>query len=123
MQWHSTVCPRSGDPFYVVTYYIKWVTTSWTDGTIALLQIILKLDILYAFIYAKCRLVHCQDKSTFLQTHTKPRTSSVGADTRVSTGGLKSVSGVQKVSNLMAAAGTVTVSTGHSLLCVKRADY
>ena len=28
----DTVCPRSSDPFYVVTYYIKWVTTSWTDG-------------------------------------------------------------------------------------------
>ena len=26
----STVCPRSSDPFYIVTYYIKWVTTSWT---------------------------------------------------------------------------------------------
>ena len=25
-----TVCPRSSDPFYVVTHYIKWVTTSWT---------------------------------------------------------------------------------------------
>ena len=24
------VCSRSSDPFYVVTYYIKWVTTSWT---------------------------------------------------------------------------------------------
>ena len=23
----STVCPRSSDPFYVVTNYIKWVTT------------------------------------------------------------------------------------------------
>ena len=22
------VCPRSSDPFYVLTYYIKWVTTS-----------------------------------------------------------------------------------------------
>ena len=22
-----TVCPRSSDPFYIVTYYIKWVTT------------------------------------------------------------------------------------------------
>ena len=28
----TTVCPRSKDPFYVVTYSIKWVTTSWTDG-------------------------------------------------------------------------------------------
>ena len=27
-----TVCPRSRDSFYIVTYYIKWVTTSWTDG-------------------------------------------------------------------------------------------
>ena len=29
-----TVCPRSSDPFYIVTYYIKWVTTSWTDSNI-----------------------------------------------------------------------------------------
>ena len=28
----NEVCPRSSDPFYVVTYYLKWVTTSWTDG-------------------------------------------------------------------------------------------
>ena len=25
---HGTVCPESSDPFYVVIYYIKWVTTS-----------------------------------------------------------------------------------------------
>ena len=25
-----TVCPGSSDLFYIVTYYIKWVTTSWT---------------------------------------------------------------------------------------------
>ena len=29
---YNTVCPRSSDPFYVVTCYIKWVTTSWTDS-------------------------------------------------------------------------------------------
>ena len=29
-----TVCPRSSDPFYIVTYYIKRVTNSWTDSTI-----------------------------------------------------------------------------------------
>ena len=29
---HITVCPESSDPFYVVTYYIKWVTTSWTKS-------------------------------------------------------------------------------------------
>ena len=25
----GTVCPRSCDPFYIVSYYIKWVTASW----------------------------------------------------------------------------------------------
>ena len=25
-----TVCPRSSDPFYIVTNYTIWVTTSWT---------------------------------------------------------------------------------------------
>ena len=33
----GTVCPRSSDPFYVVTYYIKWVTTSWIYSTMVLL--------------------------------------------------------------------------------------
>ena len=28
-----TISPRSRDPFSIVTYCIKWVTTSWTDGT------------------------------------------------------------------------------------------
>ena len=32
---NSTICPRSSDPFCIVTYYIKWVTTSWTHSTIA----------------------------------------------------------------------------------------
>ena len=27
------MCPRSSDPFYIVTYYMKWVTTSWTNST------------------------------------------------------------------------------------------
>ena len=25
-----TVCPRRSDPFYIVSYYIRLVTTSWT---------------------------------------------------------------------------------------------
>ena len=31
--WHVyyIVCTRSSDPFYIVTYYIKWVTTSRAD--------------------------------------------------------------------------------------------
>ena len=28
-----TICPRSSDPFYIVTYDIKWVTISWTNGS------------------------------------------------------------------------------------------
>ena len=27
-----TICPRSSDPFYIASYYIKWVTTSWTHS-------------------------------------------------------------------------------------------
>ena len=27
-----TICPGSSDPFYIVPYYIKWVTTSWTHS-------------------------------------------------------------------------------------------
>ena len=27
----ANICPRSSDPFYNVTYYIKWGTTFWTD--------------------------------------------------------------------------------------------
>ena len=29
----SIICPSSGYPFEIVTFYIKWVTSSWTDGT------------------------------------------------------------------------------------------
>ena len=28
-----TMCPRSSYQFYIVTYYIIWVTTSWPDST------------------------------------------------------------------------------------------
>ena len=29
---YCTVCPGSSDPFYIVSYYLKWVTTSWTHS-------------------------------------------------------------------------------------------
>ena len=29
-----TMCPGSSDPFYIVTYYIIWVITSWTYSMI-----------------------------------------------------------------------------------------
>ena len=42
-----TVCPGSSDPFYIVTYQIKWVTTSWTHSmnstNAAIIQKLLKL--------------------------------------------------------------------------------
>ena len=28
-----TVCPRTSDPFDILSYYIKWVITSWTYST------------------------------------------------------------------------------------------
>ena len=28
------ICPRSSDPIYIVSYYIKWVTTSWTHSIV-----------------------------------------------------------------------------------------
>ena len=28
--YYDTICPRSSNPCYIVTYYINWVTTSWT---------------------------------------------------------------------------------------------
>ena len=31
-KYRYTVCPRSRDPFYIVIYYIKWFTTSWTHS-------------------------------------------------------------------------------------------
>ena len=35
VQMIHTGCSRSSDPFYIVTYVIKWVTTSWTDGKLS----------------------------------------------------------------------------------------
>ena len=28
----NTVCPRSSDLFYIVSYYTEWVTTSWPSS-------------------------------------------------------------------------------------------
>ena len=32
MHQNHTVCPRSSDPFYIVTYHIKWDISSWAEG-------------------------------------------------------------------------------------------
>ena len=31
----NTVCPRSFDPFYKVSYCIRWVKTSWTYSSVS----------------------------------------------------------------------------------------
>ena len=38
-----TVCPGSSDPFYIVSYYIKWVNTSCTPVSTLILQIYILL--------------------------------------------------------------------------------
>jgi len=43
LQCLDTVCPRSSDPFYVVTYCIKWVTTSWTYSMTLAVQCIYRV--------------------------------------------------------------------------------
>ena len=29
-----SICPGSSDPIYVITYYVKWVTSSWTHSSL-----------------------------------------------------------------------------------------
>ena len=36
MFFRYTVCPGSSDPFYIVSYYIQWVTTAWTHSILHL---------------------------------------------------------------------------------------
>ena len=36
-----TLCPRSCDPFYIVSYYIKWVTTYFLDTQYAVINLLL----------------------------------------------------------------------------------
>ena len=40
----GTICPWSSDPFYIVTYCIKWVTTSWTYSIIKWLSCCSRYD-------------------------------------------------------------------------------
>ena len=35
----ATTCPRSLGQFYIVSYCIKWVNTSWTDSMIIILYV------------------------------------------------------------------------------------
>jgi len=37
-KFKGTICPGSSDPFYIVSYYIKWATTSWTHCMFTMLD-------------------------------------------------------------------------------------
>ena len=39
------MCPRSSDPFHIVTYYIKWVPTSWTHNIVSVKNISFKVSV------------------------------------------------------------------------------
>ena len=47
--WVSTVCLRGSDPFFIVSYCIKWVKTSWTNR-------VQKLDYLISGIFRTTKL-------------------------------------------------------------------
>ena len=34
-----TVCPKSSDPLYMVSYYIKWATTFWTYSMVSAISL------------------------------------------------------------------------------------
>ena len=46
-----TVRPERSDPFYIVSYYKKWVTTTWTHSTIGVACVeFYHADIIYQFL-------------------------------------------------------------------------
>ena len=44
--FYPTICPESSDPFCIVSYYIKGVTTSWTHSRIDQIEWILNGQVL-----------------------------------------------------------------------------
>ena len=50
-----TLCPRSLDQFYVVSYYVKWVKTSWIKNTSKIFSVAEAFveSILLAFAFSK----------------------------------------------------------------------
>ena len=45
----NTVCPSSRDPFYKVTYCIKWIMTSWTD----VITVKVRFNLIFSFAISK----------------------------------------------------------------------
>ena len=59
---YFTVCPGISDPFYIVTYYIKWVTTSLTHSNSEYEYSVIFVE---AFVYfeSSCSFVSCKAAS------------------------------------------------------------
>ena len=53
VRWRAieTVCPRGSDPFYIVSYYIKRVTFSWTYSTFFSKENFTLLSLLVSYIF------------------------------------------------------------------------
>ena len=49
LKFTTTVCPRSSDPSYIGSYYMKWGTTSWTYSTYNEIEDIVTLVILHLY--------------------------------------------------------------------------
>ena len=49
-----TVCPRSSDPFYIVTDYVNWVTTSWTDGIVVVKIFVASISSIFLMTLKRC---------------------------------------------------------------------
>ena len=52
------LCPRSSDPFHIVSYFMKWVTTSWILLTMVLLRKYTRRTADYREIYLYILLTH-----------------------------------------------------------------
>ena len=63
----DTMCPRRSDPFYIVSYYIKWVTTSWTHSNLVDVRIQIEKNI---FVFSFNRLGQPLHKSIHIKSCT-----------------------------------------------------
>ena len=52
---HTTVCPRRFDHIYVVTYFIKWVKTSWTYSIVGKVYTACPRSLVDSYIVSRIR--------------------------------------------------------------------
>ena len=61
-----TVCPGRSDPFCIVTYYIEWVTTSWTYSISKIIITLSHSLFLYFSFFLSISLFHTLSQSLSL---------------------------------------------------------